>query len=276
MSNELEQFVNNNREAFDHLSPDPAILQRIQERMASQEPAEGLVVNEEGMITKKENAKRKEGIVISFRMLRVAAACLVLISGITVFRLMQKETPAEQPVAANTTAATPESTATATINPPQVLPEQPEIYHDEKKLPDVSLAGQRLAERRQVLFAKLANMQSPTERLSAAAQVAKLRSTDKELVDALVRTMNNDPNTNVRLAALEALGRFHREKYVKQQLVRSLKKQKDPMVQIELIQLLTRMKESAIIDELEKITQDGNTMDAVKDHAYSSILTLRS
>ena len=87
--------------------------------------------------------------------------------------------------------------------------------------------------------------------------------------------MNNDPNTNVRLAALDGLAKFYRDDYVKKQLIRSLKKQRDPMVQISLIGLLTRMKESAILSQLEGMAKDDNNIDAVKQTAYSGILELR-
>ncbi len=88
--------------------------------------------------------------------------------------------------------------------------------------------------------------------------------------------MNNDPNTNVRLAALEAIAKFHRESYVRKQLTAALKKQKDPIVQVELIQVLTKMKQTSILGELEKLVKDVNTDKEVKDRAYASILTLGS
>jgi hypothetical protein len=48
------------------------------------------------------------------------------------------------------------------------------------------------------------------------------------------------------------------------------------MVQVELIQVLTKMKQTSILSELEKLVKDANTNEAVKDRAYSSILTLGS
>jgi hypothetical protein len=119
-------------------------------------------------------------------------------------------------------------------------------------------------------------MGSPSQRMRAAIQAYEMKDTDKEIVDALVKTMNTDPNTNVRLAALDALAKFHREPYVKKQLLGAMSKQKDPMVQIGLIELLTKMKQTSILKELDKMVKDGNTMEAVKDQAYSSIFTLRS
>jgi HEAT repeat protein len=86
--------------------------------------------------------------------------------------------------------------------------------------------------------------------------------------------MHEDPNTNVRMAALEALGKFHEEPGVRKELIHSLAIQKDPMVQIALIQLLVTIKEKSVMKDLERITKDKSTMKAVKDEAYSGILKL--
>jgi hypothetical protein len=50
--------------------------------------------------------------------------------------------------------------------------------------------------------------------------------------------------------------------------------QKDEVVQIALIQVLVKMKEKVILKELEKITQDGEVLKAVKDEAFTGILKL--
>jgi HEAT repeat protein len=103
-----------------------------------------------------------------------------------------------------------------------------------------------------------------------------MKNEDNDIIDALTKTLNTDPNTNVRLAALDALSEFYRESYVKKKLISALKKQTDPMVQISLIKLLTQMREHSILKELDKMVKDGSTPEAVKDHAYESIFLLRS
>ncbi len=250
MDNELEQFIEKNREAFDTRMPDPAVLAKIQQQLNM--------------------PVKKKGVLVSMQSFRwVAAACILVVAGVTVLRMMQQTEIKTIPRAAIT--AETETPQSIPGNTPSALHQQ--AVATKKELPGIN---EELDMRRKMFFAGLNNMDLPSKRLNAAAQAYQLKNTDKEIVDALVRAMNTDPNTNVRLAALEALSRFHRETYVKKQLVQSLKKQKDPMVQIELIQLLTKMKQSSILDELEKMTEDGGTMDAVKDEAHRSILTLQS
>jgi HEAT repeat protein len=78
----------------------------------------------------------------------------------------------------------------------------------------------------------------------------------------------------VRLNALEALSRFKEEPEVKKALINALSTQKDPVIQIALIQLMVEMKEKSVVKDLERIIEDERTMRAVKDEAYSGILRL--
>lgn len=126
----------------------------------------------------------------------------------------------------------------------------------------------------QKMMAMLGNDQSASSRIQGVNVSLNFTRPDDAIVDALVKTMNEDPNSNVRLAALEALSRFLNEKKVREELVKSLAKQKDPIVQIQLIQLLVKMKEKQVVDDLQKIVDDENTMHAVKDEAYSAIMKL--
>ena len=90
----------------------------------------------------------------------------------------------------------------------------------------------------------------------------------------LIYAMNEDPNTNVRIAALEALGKFRNQPDVRKALIASLRTQKDPLVQIALIRLMVEMKEKGITEELERISTDEETLPAVKDEAHAGLLKL--
>ena len=127
---------------------------------------------------------------------------------------------------------------------------------------------------KRVMLSMLENQQSASQRVMGATVAYELNKADDEIVSVLAKTMNEDPNTNVRLAALEALGKFYQQTHVRKALIGSLGTQKDPVVQIALIRLLVQMKEKQIVNELEKITRDGQVMKAVKDEAHSGILKL--
>jgi hypothetical protein len=124
------------------------------------------------------------------------------------------------------------------------------------------------------MIAMMNNDQSASQRMQGIKVAYKMEKADDEIVNALVKAMNEDGSSNVRLAALEALSHFMQEPQVRKALVNSLAKQKDPIVQISLIQLLVKMKEKGVVNDLQKIVDDEQTIQAVKDEAYSGIMKL--
>lgn len=272
MENELEKYIQNNRDGFDQKVPDPIILNRILETMQDN------------------GAKEARGIVIPFHVLRLAAVCLVLITCGLTFWIIQKQPGANTNLAKK--SVTKQRIKTIDVYSKKIE-NSPELVKTEiVKRKSVDAVDRDIVLRKRVLltqwkarssnsnklviFAGLNNMDSPASRINAAGSTFKLKNTGNDVVDALVEALNNDPSANVRLAALDGLARFYRETYVRKQLITSLKKQQDPVVQIALIELLTRMKESGILSELDKLISDDNTMKAVKDCAYSSVFRLRT
>jgi len=141
----------------------------------------------------------------------------------------------------------------------------------QQKIAEVEKENQRLKEE------MLANMEDPSSaslRMRAVNNVTTMATLDDVVVSALVKTMNEDKNTNVRLAALDALSKFQTEPKVKKELIASLSKQDDPIEQIALIQLMVKMKEKGVLNDLNRIIEDTNTIKPVKDEAYSGILKL--
>jgi anti-sigma factor RsiW len=128
---------------------------------------------------------------------------------------------------------------------------------------------------KQMLMAMLENQQSASQRvLGATVAFKEVETADDQIVDALIQAMNEDQNTNVRIAALEALGKFHSQPSVRRALIASLKTQKDPVVQIALIRLMVEMEEHSITEELERISTDDEALPAVKDEAEAGLLKL--
>ncbi len=131
-----------------------------------------------------------------------------------------------------------------------------------------------LEDNKRVMMALLDNEYSASQRMQGVSVAYEMSKPDDEIVSILVRTLNSDPNTNVRLAALDALSKFSSENEVRKSLIESLSTQKDPIIQIALIQQLVKMKEKTVVKQLERMTKDSKTMKAVKDEAYSGIFKL--
>lgn len=125
-----------------------------------------------------------------------------------------------------------------------------------------------------MMMTLIGNQQSASQRIQGVNVAMTIESADDDVVKALIKRMNEDPNTNVRLAALDALSKFHDEPLVRKALIEGLSNQKDPVVQISLIQLMVKMKEKGIVTDLKRIVDDEETMKAVKDEAYTGLLEL--
>lgn len=125
------------------------------------------------------------------------------------------------------------------------------------------------------MMAMLGNQQSASQRLMGATVAFNdIAQADDDIINALVQTMNEDENSNVRLAALEALVKFKQQPHVRRALIGSLATQKDPVVQISLIRLLVEMKELGVKKQLEEITTEEDMLPAVKDEAHAGLLKL--
>lgn len=131
-----------------------------------------------------------------------------------------------------------------------------------------------MQETKTMMMAMLGNQSSAGQRIQGTNVAYKMEKADDEIVSALVKTMDTDPNTNVRLAALDALSKFHEQPHVRTALVKSLGTQTDPAVQIALIRLLVEVKEKQTIKELERISTDDNVLPSVQDEAHAGILKL--
>jgi len=148
------------------------------------------------------------------------------------------------------------------------------INKNQQQAAELALIKSEMEATKKMLMTMLNNRQSASQRVQAATIAYTIENADDEVVKALAKAMNEDPNTNVRLAALEALTKFYHEENVRQMLINSLSIQKDEVVQIALIQVLVKMKEKGVIKELEKITHDTEVLKAVKDEAFTGILKL--
>ena len=251
MGTELENYIRNNLNELDREKPDAAVLGRILKEM------------------KEKKNEGVGGIVIPFRVLKWAAACLLITACGIAWWYFKK-----QPAAEVTLTNIPEKQSVPQPVADSLKPAQVDVA-DKNIAVHKKIFVNKVKAAQTVSFAGLYNMQSAADRINAVASTSRLKNIDKDVVDALVQILNNDPNTNVRLAALDGLTRFNREVYVRKKLVASLKKQHDPVVQINLIALLTRIRELSILSDLEKMVNDENTNKDVKDYAWSGIMQLR-
>ena len=148
------------------------------------------------------------------------------------------------------------------------------IRRDMQNQARIAKMEEALESNKRAMKTLLDNELSASQRMQGISVAYQMDETDDEIVGILVKTLNTDPNTNVRLAALDALSKFSMEENVRNSLIASLSTQKDPIIQIALIQLMVTMKEKSVVRQLERMTKDSKMMKAVRDEAYSGIFKL--
>ena len=148
------------------------------------------------------------------------------------------------------------------------------ISHEQNSQHDLAAMKRELEMTKQLVMSRLSNDQSASQRILGVQTAYEVEETDYEIVDALIKVMNEDRNSNVRLSAIEALSKFRDEDKVRAALIASLSTQTDPGVQIALIQLMVQMKEKGVVKSLQQMIEDDKVLPAVKDEAYAGIFKL--
>jgi len=139
---------------------------------------------------------------------------------------------------------------------------------------EVARLHNELSDMRQLVVLSLLQQQSASERLQAISWSLKGDKPDPKVLEALLHTLHYDSSVNVRLAALDALSRYHSQPEVRKGLQDALQPQQSPMVQVALIDLMVEMHDSSVIAQLRQFEQDPNVNPTVRQRAEWGIKKL--
>ena len=112
---------------------------------------------------------------------------------------------------------------------------------------------------------------SASNRIRLVTNATKETEPGDPTVQVLINTLNFDPNTNVRLAACEALYRLRADPRVGEALVHSLPIQTDPNVQITLIDMLVTLRVHRAVPQLERLAKRPDALPVVRAQAEAGI-----
>ena len=115
-----------------------------------------------------------------------------------------------------------------------------------------SLASEVREMKNTVMLAMLDNS-SAAERMKAVYFAQELSSPDEAVLNALARTVNDDPNVNVRLTAVEALALYADLPKVREALVQAIVRQESPLVQLALAEVMLALNEKRAVEPIRKI-----------------------
>lgn len=121
-----------------------------------------------------------------------------------------------------------------------------------------------LGDTRRLVALSMLQQQSASQRLEGVSWTTRLPEPDSKVMGALMHTVRFDNSVDVRLAALDALGRYADRPEVRRDLVDVLQTTQSPMVQVALIDLLVDLHDKSAVPQFRKFQQDPNVNPTVK------------
>lgn len=139
---------------------------------------------------------------------------------------------------------------------------------------EVEQLSSQVKEMREMLALSLLEHPSASERLRAVSYVEEIDTVDIRVKEALLTTLNNDENINVRLTALETLSKMTADPKVREGLIQSIKYQDSPLIQSALADLMLKMQAKKSVRPLEQLLKKPETDEAIKSKIKETIQRL--
>ncbi|GAB5398930.1 MAG: hypothetical protein Aureis2KO_05150 [Aureisphaera sp.] len=141
---------------------------------------------------------------------------------------------------------------------------------------DIQIAElrQEASQLKQDMMLAMIDNRSASKRIQAVSYSEEMTVPDNEVLEALIDRLHFDGNVNVRLAAVEALSRYSKNEQVKDAFIKSLTNEKNPNVQIAVMQFLVAIQEKRALAPMQKLLEHMDTPGFVKDQLNDGIITL--
>jgi HEAT repeat protein len=115
---------------------------------------------------------------------------------------------------------------------------------------------------------------SPIECLKTVNISMGIPSNDQRVIKALLKTLNHDPNINVRLAAVESLVCHGNNSAARRGLVQSIDKQKSPLVRVALADAMLALQDTNSVKQLKKLLKKVDLQPSVRQKIQHTVKTL--
>jgi anti-sigma factor RsiW len=136
---------------------------------------------------------------------------------------------------------------------------------------EIAAMHTELTNTRQLVVLSMLQQQSAGERLQGVTWSRREEHLDPQVQFALLHTLRYDNSVDVRLAALDALGRHAGQPQVRKGVVDALQEQQSPLVQVALIDLLLEWRGADAAQQLRNFQQSSNLNPTVRKRAEWAI-----
>lgn len=140
--------------------------------------------------------------------------------------------------------------------------------------PQINELAEELQKTQETLMLALIKKESSRDRLKAVKITEKMDDVTGKMIEGLLTTLNNDENVNVRSAAVDALASFAENPLVREGLIKSIKNQNSPMLQLKLAELMVELQDKRSAQEFQDLIQEKEIPIEVKDQLKEKIKVL--
>ena len=148
------------------------------------------------------------------------------------------------------------------------------IIPDKQFQYQATLMMEEMQTMKKMMALTLIDQPNATDRLKAVSYTSEIGNPDDKVFEALLKTLNNDPSVNVRLASLDALSQQIGKENVRTGLVQSITNQDSPLVQVAIAELMIKIQEKSAAPEIEKLLQREDLHEAVAEKLTESLKIL--
>ena len=129
-------------------------------------------------------------------------------------------------------------------------------------------------ELKQTMMLALLENPSASERIRGVSYTSEIKHADKEVIDALLATLNNDPNVNVRLSTLDALAQLASHPEVREGLIQSIAQQDSPLMQSAIADVMLKLQEKRSVKSFKELLKQKDLNPGVRDKIKQTITQL--
>jgi anti-sigma factor RsiW len=129
----------------------------------------------------------------------------------------------------------------------------------------------QVQEMKQAVMVSLLGNPSASERMRAVSYTDGISQVNRQVAEALLTTLNNDPNVNVRLVTLEALVKFARDPLVREGLIQSIAQQDSPLMQSAIADVMVKLQEKRSVQSFQELLNKKDINEMVRKKIEHSI-----
>ncbi len=129
-------------------------------------------------------------------------------------------------------------------------------------------------ELKQTMMLSMLENPSASERIKGVSYTSEIKHVDEQVIDALLTTLNNDPNVNVRLTTLEALSHLANYAEVRSGLIQSITEQESPLMQSAIADVMLKLQEKRSVGSFKELLKQKNLDTGVRTKIKETINSL--